>query len=874
MLSASTSRLVDGAANLAEPELARVKGTEEPVEARRLLGMAKHDWAAREDSVLVGRRWEMSAIEGLLEGAIEGHGAVVGLVGPPGIGKSRVVREVAQMAGRRDVEVARTFCESHTDQVPFHTIAGLLRAVAGVEGLEASAARARIRAGIPSADVEDSLLLDDLLGIREPEFKLPPIDPDARRRRLTALVNAASLARENPAVVVIEDAQWIDEVSESMVAEFLTVVPQAPLLVIVAYRPEYRGMLTQIPGSQTIALAPLRDSETAALITGLLGEHPSVSGLTSTVADRAAGNPFFAEEIVRELAERGVLQGKPGAYVSTADIAEVSVPATLQTTIAARIDRLDPKAKRTLTAAAVVGSRFGLDLLEALGVEPVTDDLIAAQLIDQVTFTRQPEYVFKHPLIRAVAYESQLKSDRAELHRRFAVAIEAQGAADKNAALIAEHLESAGDRREAFSWHMRAGSWSGDRDIRAARINWERALRVAEALPAGDPERTEMLIAPRTSLCATTWRVGGRTDNGFDELRKLCESVGDDLSLAIGMYGQITSLFFSHRYREASRLASEQYALLQRCPDAVKAAGFIHGMMLAKVLAGEAAEAYRVGEWGIDLVGGDAAKGMRGGTGSPLAMTLLYRGVAGTCLGYNSLRADMKRAIAAERALAPDGVILLFLISVGSTFSMHLETSVADEQAMADTEEAVRVAEQIGDDVALGTAYMARGLVLSRRNTDAERKLGLEFLLMGRDVHVQQGILTTVAMAETRIAELTAEIGDVDLAIQNARNVVETLVGSGEMLVRSAATAALVQSLLMRGTPTDVEEAAAEIERLAAVPTEPGFMLIEIQLLRMRAVLAHATGDEASYRDYAARYRAMAISLGFEGHMALAEAMR
>lgn len=170
------------------------------------------------------------------------------------------------------------------------------------------------------------------------------------------------------------------------------------------------------------------------------------------------------------------------------------------------------------------------------------------------------------------------------------------------------------------------------------------------------------------------------------------------------------------------------------------------------------------------MVGGDAAKGMRGGTGSPLAMTLLYRGVAGTCLGYNSLRADMKRAIAAERALAPDGVILLFLISVGSTFSMHLETSVADQQAMADTEEAVRVAEQIGDDVALGTAYMARGLVLSRRNTDAERKLGLDFLLMGRDVHVQQGILTTVAMAETRIAELTAEIGDVDLAIQNARN--------------------------------------------------------------------------------------------------------
>ena len=96
----------------------------------------------------------------------------------------------------------------------------------------------------------------------------------------------------------------------------------------------------------------------------------------------------------------------------------MSVPATLQATIAARIDRLDPKAKRTLSAAAVIGSRFGLDLLTVLGVEPVVADLVAAQLIDQVRFTRQPEYVFHHPLIRAVAYESQLKSDRAELHRR------------------------------------------------------------------------------------------------------------------------------------------------------------------------------------------------------------------------------------------------------------------------------------------------------------------------------------------------------------------------------------------------------------------------------------------------------------------------
>src|SRR6185437_14908690 len=162
-----------------------------------------------------------------------------------------------------------------------------------------------------------------------------------------------------------------------------------------------------------------------------------------------------------------------------------SVPATLQATIAARIDRLEAKAKRTLSAAAVIGSRFRLDLLTVLGVEPVVDELVATQLIDQISFTRQPEYVFHHPLIRTVAYEAQLKSDRAELHRRVAAAIEARDptSADENAALIAEHLEAAGDGHAAYDWHMRAAMWATNRDIAAARRSWERARRIARRGP-------------------------------------------------------------------------------------------------------------------------------------------------------------------------------------------------------------------------------------------------------------------------------------------------------------------------------------------------------------------------------------------------------
>ena len=227
------------------------------------------------------------------------------------------------------------------------------------------------------------------------------------------------------------------------------------------------------------------------------------------IAERAAGNPFFAEEMVRELAQRGVLAGQRGGYICRADVAEVGVPATVQAAIAARIDRLSTPAKRTMNAASVIGARFGAELLAALGIDAVVDELLSVELIDQVRFTPSPEYAFRHPLIRAVAYESQLKSDRAQLHRRVAAAIESRdpAAAEENAALIAEHLEAAGDLHAAYGWHMRAATWATNRDISAARLSWERAQKFADALPADDPNRAAMRIAPRTMLCGIAWRI-------------------------------------------------------------------------------------------------------------------------------------------------------------------------------------------------------------------------------------------------------------------------------------------------------------------------------------------------------------------------------
>ena len=738
MLSASTARLVENTAVLADLEQVRIKGHDEPVSARRLLAVVPgHEVAAGTESTLVGRRWEMAVLEAMVEQVIGGRGGVVGVAGPPGIGKSRAAREAAALATDRRIEVVWAYCESHARDIPFHVVTNLLRTVMGVTDLDGAAARARVRERVPDADPQDLVLLDDLLGTADPDVSLPIIDPDARRRRLTALINAASLARTTPALFIIEDAHWIDAVSESMLADFLSVVPQTPSMALITYRPEYEGALTRAHGAQTIALAPLGDSETAAILGELLGPDPSVGELGVSIVSRVGGNPFFAEEIVRDLAERGVLRGKRGAYACQTDVTEVSVPATLQATIGARIDRLDRRAKRVLSAAAVIGSRFDTELLTSLGVEPVVEELVRAELIDQVKFTAQAEYAFHHPLIRAVAYESQLKSDRAEWHRRLAAAIQERHprSVDDNAALIAEHFEAAGDLHAAYGWQMRASGWSTNRDIAAARMSWERARRLADALPEDDVNRAAMRITPRTMLCVSNWRAAeSDSSDRFEELRELCTAAGDKASLAIGMTGLATELLWSGRAQEASRLASEQMSLLESIGDPTLTIGAAYVAIVIKGATCEINDVLRWSQTVIDLADGDPTKGANFAMGSPLAAALGFRGFARYWSGRPGWRQDLDEAVSMARSSDP---VTHALIAAG-TYGFAVENGMlrADDFPAQEIEQTLQTAERSSGDTALGTVKLLLGDMLTHRPAVADRQRGLELLTQVRDTWV------------------------------------------------------------------------------------------------------------------------------------------
>ena len=365
-----------------------------------------------------------------------------------------------------------------------------------------------------------------------------------------------------------------------------------------------------------------------------------------------------------------------------------------------------------------------------------------------------------------MAYESQLKSDRAELHRRVAAAIESRdpAAAEENAALIAEHLEAAGDGHAAYGWHMRAATWSTNRDITAARLSWERAVEIADALPTDDPNRAAMRIAPRTMLCGIAYRVQVNVaGDRFEELRELCTAAGDKASLAIGMAGLVQDHAWRGRIREASPLASEAWALVESLGDATLTVGLSFPVIYAKFESGEWCDVLRWSQSVIDLADGDPSRGNLI-IGSPLAIALMTRAAARYCLGRPGWQEDLRHGLAMARSADP----LSYAGVVGYVYFPGIAAGVLepDDSAMREIEDALRIAERSGDDLALDLARATLGVALVHRHTDAERSSGQKLLAESSEaLQRREHNLADLPLINMYLARERARGGDHDEAI-------------------------------------------------------------------------------------------------------------
>jgi adenylate cyclase len=290
--------------------------------------------------------------------------------------------------------------------------------------------------------------------------------------------------------------------------------------------------------------------------------------------------------------------------------------------------------------------------------------------------------------------------------------------------------------------------------------------------------------------------------------------------------------------------------------------------VLAKHETGEMVDILRLSQRLIDLADGDFTKGNLL-FGSPLTYCIPMRGIARASLGMAGWRQDFDRAM--EAARDADAMTRASAIYYTYLSALAFGLLLPDDTMLARSAGNYELAKQAGEDIAEYLSETVHGVVLACRD-GADRAAGIELLEQARGRALDQ-LLTGLPIANSYIAQEKARQGDLDAAIELARAAVADLATSERCVWIVLATTVLVEALLARGTDKDLDEANVAIDRLAAAPTDPGYVVNDIAVLRLRALLAQARGADDSYRDYRDRYRTMAESLGFEGHIAMAEAM-
>jgi hypothetical protein len=345
----------------------------------------------------------------------------------------------------------------------------------------------------------------------------------------------------------------------------------------------------------------------------------------------------------------------------------------------------------------------------------------------------------------------------------------------------------------------------------------------------------------------------------------------DRASLAIGMSGLVPEHFIHGRARQASQVGSELMALVEPIGDPTLTVALAASLPTTKFGTGEMVEVLRWSQTIIDLAQGDPAKGNLM-VGSPLAVGFAMRGTARWALGRPGWRDDLNQAVDMVRGTEPWSLALVLMFTHGAAIQGGV--LLAEDTALRDVEEALSIAQRSGDDFAVSTICLTLGIALMHRDSPADRDRGLVVLEQIRDTCLNgRFYLSMLCIVDSYIAYETARRGDRDGALPRLREAVNDLFHSGQLVHCEAATGALVETLLDRGADADISEARAVIERLVATPADDGLVIREIWLLLPRALMARSHDDHSSYRDYRDRYRDMATSLGFEGHMKWAEAM-
>jgi class 3 adenylate cyclase/tetratricopeptide (TPR) repeat protein len=588
-LSEATAQMVAGYFALEDLGEFKLKGVGVPARAWSLEGLG--DMRTRLDhsrergfSRFVGRELELAALEAGLASAADGASRVHGVVAQAGTGKSRLCHEFATLARAAGVPVFEAQAVAHGRHLPLMPILELLQRFFSISEQDSDRlAREKIAGRLLLLDpgLRDSLpLAFELMRVPDPQHPLPEREGALRQHEVFAFLRriVRMAGSQGPVVVLIEDLHWLDPESEAFLHQLIEAAAGSHLMLLLNFRPGVEAEWMSRPDYESIELVPLVGAPLRELLDDLIGRDESVLELAGLIEERTGGNPFFVEEMVRALVDAGDLVGTRGSYQLVSRGGELSVPDTVQAILSARIDRLGETRKQVLQIGSVIGKRFDPELvaavsgLSALELRTALADLTDAELVRPDPASQRGEYLFAHPLTQEVAYGSQLRERRAELHLGVADAIDRRSRerAAPPAALIAHHFEIGGAPLDAAQWLRRAAHLETGSNPEGARAHWRRVSTLLDEL-SGD-EAADLALEAASNVLLLSLIAGITADEAsaaYYRGRAIAEERGhrEQLAALIALYGMIVGAT-TGELRTRVRMSREALELVRESEDA------------------------------------------------------------------------------------------------------------------------------------------------------------------------------------------------------------------------------------------------------------------------------------------------------------------
>ncbi|RJP26781.1 MAG: TIR domain-containing protein [Actinobacteria bacterium] len=491
----STYRLTDGYFDFSDLGEIEIKGKADPVHAYQVLvalptrGRVTAS-LSRDLSPFVGRGKELDQLNDRYQQAKAGSGQVVGIVGEPGVGKSRLLLQFRVLLPEDECTYLEGGCIHYGEAIAYLPILGILRSYFDIhEGEEEAVSKQKMEGRLASLGGQLPHILpplQELLSLEVDDQAYLSLEPAQRRERVfeAARYPLTAESLQSPLVLAIEDLHWIDKTTEEFLSYFIEGMPTSSILLLLLYRPDYTPAWASKTFYSQIRVDYLPQESSIDLIKAILFEGEVSPEISDLIMEKTAGNPLFIEELTRGLLESGSIVRDNEHYVLSTTPAGIQIPDTIQGIIASRLDRLAEELKETMQVASVIGREFSLRLLEEVtGIsKPLKSYLMQLQSMEFIyekSLFPEPEYIFKHALTQEVAYGSLLLKRRKEMHGRIGQAIERlyPGTLEDFYETLAYHHSRSEDTEKAIHYLKLAGD-------KAAKdySNWEAVNFYKEAI--------------------------------------------------------------------------------------------------------------------------------------------------------------------------------------------------------------------------------------------------------------------------------------------------------------------------------------------------------------------------------------------------------